>query len=86
MNTYLLTVASPDGNLFAGDAAMLSLRGSEGDLAVLAGHEPFITGVQPGECIIVLPDGSERYGHTDGGLLTVSKDGVTLLSGSFRWK
>ena len=35
MNTFPLTVASPDGNLFHGEAVQLTLRGSEGDLAVL---------------------------------------------------
>ena len=44
MNTFPLTVASPDGKLFHGEAVQLTLRGSEGDLAVLAGHIPFITG------------------------------------------
>ena len=34
MNTFPLTVASPDGNLFHGEAVQLTLRGSEGDLAV----------------------------------------------------
>ncbi len=59
MNTFPLTVASPDGNLFHGEAVQLTLRGSEGDLAVLAGHIPFITAVKPGACRILLPDGTE---------------------------
>ncbi len=86
MNTFRLTVATPDGNRFQGDAAMLTLRGSEGDLAILAGHIPFITSVKPGECTVVLPDDTERIGEVEGGLLTVSAEETTLLSGSFRWK
>ena len=85
MNTYKLTVATPDGNRFQGEAVALYLRGAEGDLAVLAGHTPFITAVQPGTCRIQLPDETEKAGHTDGGLLTVDGETVTLLSGSFRW-
>ena len=85
MNTFPLTVASPDGKLFHGEAVQLTLRGSEGDLAVLAGHIPFITAVKPGACRILLPDGTERAGRTDGGLLTVAADRVTLLSESFHW-
>ena len=86
MATFQLTVSSPDGNLFEGEAAALMVRGTEGDLAVLAGHIPFITAVVPSTCRILLPDDSERVGHIDGGLLTVDKDAVTLLSGSFRWE
>ena len=86
MSTFKLVVSTPDGNKFKGDAVKLSLRGSEGDLAVLAGHIPFITSVKPCDCRIELEDGSEKVGHTEGGLLTVSNEWTTLLSGSFSWK
>ena len=32
-----------------------------------------------------MPDDSEKAAKLDGGLLTVSADAVTLLSGSFEW-
>lgn len=86
MNVFKLTVAAPDGNAFEGEAACLSLRGTEGELAVMAGHVPFITAVKPGAVSIELPDESIREGTVDGGLLTVAPDGVTLLAGSFRWE
>ena len=85
MNTYTLTVATPDGNKFQGEVIGLFLRGAEGDLAVLAGHLPFITSVQAGKCRIHLPDDDERSATVDGGLLTVTAEKVTLLSGSFAW-
>ena len=31
-------------------------------------------------------EGNHKYGQTDGGLLTVAPEGVTLLSGDFSWK
>ena len=86
MKTYPLTVSSPDGNLFKGEVEQLILRGSEGDLAILAGHIPFMTAVQPGACRITLEDGTEKAAYTDGGLLSVAADAVTLLSESFRWE
>ena len=85
MNTYTLTVATPDGNKCQGEVIGLFLRGAEGDLAVLAGHLPFITSVQAGKCRIHLPDDDERSATVDGGLLTVTAEKVTLLSGSFAW-
>ena len=85
MNTYKLTVATPDGNRFEGEVIGLFLRGAEGDLAVLAGHLPFITSVTAGKCRIHLPDDDEKSAVVDGGLLTVTADRVTLLSGSFAW-
>ena len=85
MNTYNLTIATPDGNQFQGEVVGLFVRGAEGDLAVFAGHVPFITSVQAGKCRIHLPDDDERSATLDGGLLTVSNTAVTLLSGSFAW-
>ncbi|MBQ4136118.1 MAG: F0F1 ATP synthase subunit epsilon [Clostridia bacterium] len=86
MKTFTLKISSPEGDLFYGEAVKLSLRASEGDLAVMAGHIPFISSVKPCDCKIELEDGSERVGTTDGGLLNVGLDKVMLLSGSFRWK
>ena len=88
MRSFPLTVSSPDGHIFQGEAVMLTLRGTEGNLAIMAGHVPFVTSVVACTCKIELADEemSDRTAHTDGGLLTVSADGsVTLLSGSFRW-
>ncbi len=86
MNTYKLTVSSPDGTVFQDEVIELSLRGAGGDLAVLAGHIPFMTSVQPGRCRVTLSDGEEKFATVDGGLLTVANEGATLLSGSFRWE
>ena len=67
MNTFHLVISTPDGNLFDGDAAMLSLRGSEGDLAIMAGHIPFITSVKSGKCCVTLDKGRLfRRRFTDG--------------------
>lgn len=86
MNTFNLTISSPDGTLFNGEAVKLVLRGAGGELAVMASHAPFITSVQQCDCRVELDDSTEKVGHTDGGLLTVAANKVTLLSGSFVWK
>ena len=88
MNTFRLIVSSPDGNLFDGQAYMLTVRGSEGELAVMAGHVPFVTTVKPCNIKIELADeeADDRIGHIDGGLLTVGDDVVTLLTGQVTWQ
>lgn len=85
MKSFKLVISSPNGNLYSSDALRLTLRGSEGDLAVMAGHIPFVTSVKPCECKVYVDDEEIKIGHTDGGLLTVSNEVVTLLSGSFKW-
>ena len=85
MNTFKLIISSPDGNVFDGEVSMLTIRGTEGELAIMAGHIPFVTSVMPCDCNLTLPDGSEKSGHIEGGILTVSKSSVILLSGSFKF-
>ena len=83
MKTFPLTVSSPEGDLFQGDAVKLSVRGSEGELAVMAGHIPFITYVNPCVCKIETEDGEEKRGRLESGVLSVSADKVILLVGEF---
>ncbi|MBQ8509560.1 MAG: F0F1 ATP synthase subunit epsilon [Clostridia bacterium] len=85
MNTFRLKISTPDGNVFDGQTAKLDLRGVGGELAVMAGHIPFMTAVKPGVCRVMDGDGSVRRGSSDGGLLNVSADGTTLLVGCFTW-
>ena len=80
MNEFSLTISTPAGTVFSGKAVQVSVRGTEGELAVLAGHIPFVTALVPAECRIYLPDDSIRTFRCGSGLLSVSKDDVTVLS------
>ena len=71
MKAFLLKISSPEGDLFCGD--------------VMAGHIPFVSYVKPCDCKIELEDGSEKIGHIQGGVLTVSKDKVILIAGDLVW-
>ena len=86
MKTFPLIISSPDGDLFREPAVKISLRGCEGDLAVMAGHIPFVTSVKECDCTVELENGEVKTGHTAGGILNVAEKSVTLLSGSFEWK
>lgn len=85
MNTFPLKISSPNGSLYSGEITKIILRGAEGDLAVLAGHIPFMTTVQPGGLHLELEDGSVKRGHTEGGILSVSENSVVFLTGNVEW-
>ena len=85
MKTFPLIISSPDGDLFRGDAEMLILRGTEGDLAILAGHIPFVTAVVKSSCAVVTAEGERKEGTIDEGLLTVDADKVTVLTTGLEW-
>lgn len=86
MNTFKLIVSSPDGNKFEGNVTKLDVRGTEGELAIMAGHIPFVTSLLKAPVIIHSEDGTVKKAVSDGGLLTVGVDSVTLLSGSFEFE
>ena len=81
MNKLNVTISSPDGTFFDGEAVSLSVRGADGDLAILAGHTPFVTSVKAGECVI-LTDDDELDLRVGTGLLTVDGKSAVLLTES----
>ena len=85
MKTFPLIISSPDGDLFRGDAGMLILRGAEGDLAVMAGHVPFVTAVVPGSCVVITDTEERKEGVIEDGLLTVDADRTTVLTSALTW-
>ena len=85
MKTFPLIISSPDGDLFRGDAEMLILRGTEGDLAVMAGHVPFVTAVVRSNCVVITGEGERKEGVINSGLLTVDADRTTVLTSSLEW-
>lgn len=85
MSTFHLTVSSPDGNKFDGEVFKFDVRGVEGELAIMAGHIPFITSVIKAPCTVWLDEDKKKTAVSNGGLLTVDTDRVTFISGSFEF-
>ena len=85
MNTFKLIISSPDGNIFEGDATMITLRGVEGDLAIMAGHIPFVTAVKSAPCAVWLDEETRKEAYSEGGLLTVGSGEATFISGTFKF-
>ena len=83
MKQFKLTVSTPQGDKLKKDIVMLSLRGVEGSLAIMANHIPFITTTKEGEVKIYCDDGEEIIATASSGMLTVTKDSTTLLCGTF---
>ena len=82
MKTFKLIVSTPDGNKLEKEITMLSVRGTEGSLAVMAGHVPFITTTKAGE-VKVKVESEEQVYQASSGMLTVTHECVTLLCGTF---
>ena len=86
MTLFKLQVASPDGMKIEGEVRQLSVRGICGELAIMAGHIPFVTALKSGECRVYTDEKTIRRANCSGGMLMVSKDCVRLLSSDFTWE
>lgn len=85
MNEFYLEITTPDGNVFDGNVIQLSVRSTEGELAVMAGHIPFVATLVASECRVYMPDGEKKPAKYEGGLLVVTKEKVTLVTPEFKW-
>ena len=85
MNTFLLIISSPDGDIFRGECCKLDVRSTEGELAIMAGHIPFVTALRSGECRVYTEENKIRRANCSGGMLMVSKEYVRVLSSDFKW-
>lgn len=84
MTPFPLKIVSPDGMEFEGMVEQLTVRSTTGDIGILAGHTPCVAPLGMGRATVVV-DGQKRYAACIGGMLSVSKDGVTLVPTTFEF-
>ena len=84
MTPFPLKIVSPDGMEFEGMAEQLIVRTTSGDIGILAGHAPCVAPLGMGRATVVV-EGKKRYAACIGGMLSVSKDGVTLVPTTFEF-
>jgi F-type H+-transporting ATPase subunit epsilon len=73
-------VVSPERILWSGEAEMVVARTSEGDIAFLTGHAPFIGALGIGAVTVEETGGRQTKIAVHGGFVEVSNNRVTLLS------
>ena len=84
MNTFSLTIVTPDGLLFEGKAVELIVRTTSGDLGILAGHINCVAPLGMGLATVVA-EGKKRYAACIGGMVSVLNGQVKLVPTTFEW-
>lgn len=82
--TFNLQIISPTRVFFDGDATMVEMKTSEGEIGVLAGHIPLTAILTPGVLKIHQEDGIKEAALHDG-FVEIGKDKVTVLAESCEW-
>lgn len=76
---FKVDVLSPTGALFTGEVERLSTKTVSGEIGVLAGHQPLLGRLAPGNLKLILPGGDEKTFKQFGGYLQVAVDGDVLV-------
>lgn len=84
MNTFSLTIVTPDGVQFDGQAEELVVRTTTGDMGIMAGHINCVAPLGMGMAT-VLAEGQKRFGACIGGMVSVLNGQVRLVPTTFEW-
>lgn len=77
---FSVDVVSPEGTLWSGDAQFLVARTTEGEIGILAGHEPLMAALDAGAVLIDHDDDQRTTIAVHGGFMQVVENRVTLLT------
>jgi F-type H+-transporting ATPase subunit epsilon len=79
-NAFHLDVVSPEAVLWSGEALMLITRSTEGEMGILAHHQPLMASLVPWSAVITPLNAPKVVLAVRGGFLQVVSNRVTLLT------
>ena len=79
-NTIHVDIVSAEGQIFSGEASMVFVPGSRGDLGIAPRHAPLLTTLKAGEIRVQSEGAEEQSFYVGGGSLEVQPNRVTVLA------
>lgn len=73
-------IVSAEKEIFSGRVSLVSATGTIGELGIMPGHAPLLTGIRPGPVRLMLESGEEEVFFASGGFLEVQPGMVTILA------
>ena len=78
-NSFNVDIVTPEAVIWSGEATMLTARTTEGDIGILADHEPTMAALATGAVVVHHEDGVTSAG-LHGGFLQIFRNEVNLLT------
>ena len=79
-STVFCSIVSAEQEIFAGQVEMVVASGTIGELGILPGHTPLLSGVKPGPVRLILEGGEEEIFYASGGFIEVQPTSITILA------
>ncbi|MEK7132983.1 MAG: hypothetical protein AAB830_02920 [Patescibacteria group bacterium] len=77
--TFHLIISSVGETYFDGEAVSATLPGSDGELTILAHHEPFVTTLKNGSIAVRLAEGETKTFTNENGILEFAGNKAIVL-------
>lgn len=84
VKTIKLEIVAPEGIFYTGDATMVELNTTEGEIGVYPGHIPMIMIAAPGTLTITENDDKKRA-DLNCGFLEIQEEKMTILAEEIKW-
>jgi F-type H+-transporting ATPase subunit epsilon len=79
-HTIHVDIVSAEGEIFSGEASMVFVPGSQGELGIAPRHAPLLTTLKAGEVRVQSEGHEEQSFYVGGGALEVQPNVVTILA------
>jgi F-type H+-transporting ATPase subunit epsilon len=79
-NTIHVDIVSAEGQIFSGDANMVFVPASEGEIGIAPRHAPLLTTLKAGEVRVQIDNQDEQAFYVSGGALEIQPHLVTVLA------
>ncbi len=79
-NTIHVDIVSAEGQIFAGEASMVFVPASQGEIGIAPRHAPLLTTLKPGEVRVQAEGQEEQSFYVGGGALEVQPHLVSVLA------
>jgi len=78
--TIHVDIVSAEGEIFSGEASMVFVPGSQGELGIAPRHAPLLTTLKPGVVRVQAEGQAEQSFYVGGGSLEIQPNVVTVLA------
>jgi F-type H+-transporting ATPase subunit epsilon len=79
-NTIHVDIVSAEGQIFAGEASMVFVPASQGEIGIAPRHAPLLTTLKPGEVRVQTEGQEEQSFYVGGGALEIQPHLVSVLA------
>ena len=79
-STVYCSIVSAEEEIFSGDVEMVVATGTIGELGIMPGHTPLLTGVKPGPVRLIMEGGEEEIFFASGGFMEVQPTSIHILA------